>query len=131
MKTFNLSIVSPEKDFFNDTVVSVLTESVNGYLEVLPDHMPLLVTLRPCTTSFKKADGEELSAFTSNGLMLVKKGEVTIICDSCEWPEEIDLDRAEAAKDRAEEMISDEKADKARAELALKKAIARIKLKSE
>jgi F-type H+-transporting ATPase subunit epsilon len=132
MKTINFSIISPEKQFYSGAVTSILTESQNGYIEVLPDHMPLIVVLRPGITTFKQEDGKELEAFTSDGLMVIKKGEVNILCDSCEWPENIDLTRAQVAKTRAEERLK--KAtdiDKLRAEIAFKKAVARIKIKSK
>lgn len=132
MKTINLSIISPEKQIYSGVVTSILTESESGYIEVLPDHMPLIVVLKPGITVFKQEDGKELKAFTSDGLMVVKKEEVSILCDSCEWPENIDLSRAEEAKIRAEERLKKgTDIDRLRAEIAFKKAVARIKIKSQ
>ncbi len=132
MKTINFSIISPEKQFFSGAVTSIITESEEGYVEVLPDHMPLIVVLKPGITRFKQEDGKELKAFTSDGLLVIKKGEVAMLCDSCEWPENIDLTRAQEAKTKAEERLK--KAtdiDKLRAEIAFKKAVARIRIKSK
>ena len=132
MKTLNFSIISPEKELYRGLITEVLTESNNGFIQILPDHMDVIVVLKPSITSFKQEDGKELKAFTSDGIMTVKNNLVSILCDSCEWPENIDLMRAEEAKRRAEDRLkTDSNIDKLRAEIALKKAMARIKVKSK
>lgn len=126
-----LSIVTPEKKFYVGEVMEINTQTENGGIGILPEHIPFVGLLKPAETRFKLEDGTEKVAFTSTGLMKVTKTEVEMLVDASEWPEEIDVRRAEEAKKRAEERLNKEpgKTDTARAEIALQRAIARIKTK--
>lgn len=124
-----LTILTPEREFYTGEVVEITTESTQGGIGILPDHMPLVTTLRPSVTEITEKGGKKLKAFTSSGILEVKDNEVRILCDACEWPEEIDAKRAEEARKRAEERLnSKDNIDVKRAELALSRALARIKL---
>jgi F-type H+-transporting ATPase subunit epsilon len=125
------SIVTPEKKFYAGEVTEINTQTQNGGIGILSDHIPFVGMLKPSETRFKLEDGTEKVAFTSTGLMKVTKTEVEMLVDASEWPEEIDVRRAEEAKKRAEERLNKEtgKTDTARAEIALQRAVARIKTK--
>lgn len=128
---FKLTILTPEKEFYTGEVIELITDSTQGRIGILGDHMPLVTPLRPSVTEITTGDGKKLKAFTSSGILEVKDNAVEFLCDACEWPEDIDATRAESARKRAEERIKNEKEsiDLKRAELALARAIARISSK--
>ncbi|AWI07659.1 F0F1 ATP synthase subunit epsilon [Clostridium drakei] len=128
---FKLTILTPEKEFYIGEVVELITDTTQGRIGILANHMPLVTPLRPTVTEFTTSDGKELKAFTSSGILDVKDNVVEFLCDSCEWPEDIDLERAKSAKERAENRLIEPKdnVDIKRAELALARAMARLDLK--
>ncbi|MHC6181260.1 F0F1 ATP synthase subunit epsilon [Clostridium sp. JNZ X4-2] len=130
-EVLKLTILTPDREFYVGEAVEVITESTLGGITILPDHMPLITTLKPADTVIVQKDNKKLKAFTSVGILEVKANELRILCDVCEWPEEIDIKRAEEAKNRAEKRLSSNKdgIDVQRAELALARALARINLK--
>lgn len=127
-----LIILTPEKQFYKGQVSLVKTTNLIGSFEVLSNHMPMITVLQPSETEFADLDGKRHKAFTSTGTFEVKDNKVVMLCDACEWPEEIDEKRAEAAKERAEKRLKsyDEKIDDQRAKLALVRALTRLKVKS-
>ncbi|MCI1945314.1 F0F1 ATP synthase subunit epsilon [Clostridium luticellarii] len=132
-KVLKLTVLTPDREFYQGEVIKVITESTLGGITILPDHMPLITTLKPADTVIVQKDNKELKAFTSVGVLEVKENELRILCDVCEWPEEIDIRRAEEARDRAEKRLTSNKdgIDVQRAELALARALARINLKQQ
>jgi F-type H+-transporting ATPase subunit epsilon len=129
-----LSIVTPEKKFYVGDVTEVNTRTGSGCIGILAQHIPFVGMVVPTKTSFKLADGTEKVAFTSTGLIKVTKTEVQMLVDASEWPEEIDIRRAKEARERAEERLAKDKqigkTDTDRAEIALQRAIARLKIKN-
>ncbi len=127
MSTFPLEIVTPDRLFFNDEVERVIVRGTEGDLAILKNRAPLVTPLRIGKIRVFK-DGEEKVATCVSGYIKVTKEKTTIITDACEWPEEIDVERAEEAKERAEERLKDrpKDLDVARAEAALKRAINRL-----
>lgn len=130
--TMKLSILTPAKTFYVGEVSEIITQTVEGAVGILPNHSDMVAFLNPTETRFIQADGTEKKAFTSTGVLNVGATEVTFMCDASEWPEEIDVRRAEEAKKRAESRLKagKEKVDATRAELALSRALARIKTKN-
>lgn len=130
-EVLKLTILTPDKEFYKGEVVKLITVSTQGDIAILPDHMPLVTTLKPGNTEIVEKDGKRLKAFTSTGVLEVMKNELKILCDACEWPDEIDVERAKAAKERAEKRLVSQKdgVDVKRAEMALARALARINLK--
>lgn len=125
-----LHIVTPEKEFYADAVEMLTFKSSEGFMGVLYDHIPVITTLTSGTATFA-IDGEELKAVLHNGFAEVGEEKVTILTDAAEWAEEIDLDRAISARERAEQRLdelthSDEVIQQS--EAALRRAIARIEL---
>jgi F-type H+-transporting ATPase subunit epsilon len=125
-----LTILTPEKEFYTGEVTEIITNSTQGRIGILANHMALVTTLIPGITEITTTDDKKLKAFISSGLLEVKKNIVKILCDSCEWPKEIDFNRAEEAKKRAEERLKNtDNIDVKRAEVALARSLARLKLK--
>lgn len=127
--SLNLNILTPEKEFFTGEVTEIITESVQGAIGILADHMPFVTAIVPCETEILTKDGKKLKAFTSMGILKVMNNEVKILCEACEWPEDIDVARAKSAEERAEKRLSQKDGiDVQRAEMALARSLARLKL---
>lgn len=128
-KTFNLQIISPTRIFFDGNVDMVEMKTTEGEIGVLAGHIPLTAILQPGVVRIKQADGTKEAAL-HDGFVEIRKDKVTVLAESCEWPDEIDVNRAEEARERAERRIKSGKkeVDMLRAELALKKALTRIDL---
>ena len=125
-----LSILTPEKEFFTGEVTEISTESIQGKIGILANHMPLVTALKPCQTDIISKDGKKCTAFTSMGILKVMNNEVKILCEACEWPEDIDAARAKSAKERAEKRIAQKDGiDMQRAEMSLQRALARLSMK--
>jgi F-type H+-transporting ATPase subunit epsilon len=128
MAEINLEIITPEKIIYKDSVDSITVPGTKGMFQVLKDHAPLMSTIEIGVITFKKND-ENKYLTTAGGTIEVLNNNVLILADSVEVIEDIDIDRAERAKTRAEENIKrkkEEDIDFVRAELALKRAINRI-----
>ena len=124
---FTLKIITPERIFYEDSVDMVEFNTVEGEVGIYKGHIPMSMVVAPGILTLTK-DGEYKNAALHAGFVEVLPEMVTILAEIVEWPEEIDVDRAEAAKERAEGRLHDSSSntDTARAELALKRAIARI-----
>jgi F-type H+-transporting ATPase subunit epsilon len=133
MSTVRLEIVTPERIVYSDDVTMVVAKGVEGDLGILPNHMPLVTPLK--ISLVKVYQGEAIRWIAvSGGFMEVSGEKVAILAEAAELPEEIDLERAMAAKARAEERLQEanrEKIDFLRAELALQRALVRIEAKQK
>ena len=133
MDNINLEILTPEKPAFNGNVESITVPGTKGSFQVLKDHAPLMSTLDIGIITIKK-NNEKSYFSTGGGSIEVLKNKVTILADSLENVKDIDVDRAEKAKERAEERLSkknDPDFSGERAEAALKRAINRISAKEK
>lgn len=128
-KMFRLRVISPERVFYEDDVAMVELNTTEGEIGVLPEHIPLTTIVAPGVLRIMKGE-ETREAAVLSGFMEIKKDAVTILAESCEWPEEIDLNRAKEAQIRAERRIKsgNEEVNLVRAEAALKRALTRIGL---
>lgn len=124
---FKLKIITPERTFYEDEVTMVEFNTVEGEVGIYKGHIPMAMVVAPGIITITQED-ESKNAALHAGFVEVLPDEVTILAEIIEWPIEIDLDRAEAAKGRAEGRLQElpEGTDVARAEVALRKAIARI-----
>ncbi|MDF2883864.1 MAG: atpC [Clostridiaceae bacterium] len=128
--TFKLTIKSPERELFSDIVIEVITEGEDGEVGILPNHIPMIKSLVPTITEFIDTKGKKYRAFTSSGVIKVLNNEAVILCEACEWPENIDLKRAEQSKARSEKRLQEKQnIDVKRAESSLLRALTRIKIK--
>jgi F-type H+-transporting ATPase subunit epsilon len=127
--TLRLEIVTAERTVFADDVSEVVAWGVEGQLGILPHHAPLMTMLQPGDLLIKKDDEEHYLAI-SGGFLEVRPDKVIILADACERAEEIDVERAEAARRRAEEILKTRppEIDTAAAEAALRRSLARIKV---
>lgn len=126
--TFQLKIFSPERELYNGKVMEVLTEGASGKVGILANHIPMVMSVVPNITEFTDENGKRHKAFTSSGILKVQGNQVEMLCEACEWPEEIDKKRAEEAEKRAEQRLSHKDGiDVQRAELALMRSMTRLK----
>ena len=127
MSEFLLEIVTPESKFFEENVEMIVVKGLNGDIGILRDHEPYITPLAIGRIKIKQ-NGKFRVAALSQGYIEVTEEKATILADTAEWPEEIDVKRAEAAKQRAENRLEEksENLDILRAEIALKKALIRL-----
>ncbi|MBQ9441771.1 MAG: F0F1 ATP synthase subunit epsilon [Selenomonadaceae bacterium] len=137
MATIRLDIVSPDKgEIFSKDINMLIVRSTAGELGILPRHANLLTELLPHAMKIKMDGGENLVAL-GGGFMEVTPEKITVLADSAELPEDIDVERAQRAKQRAEERIAQYKQttketliDIDRANRALARAKARLLVKN-
>jgi len=130
---FQFSIVTPERVTYQSEAVSVTVPTQAGEVTVLHKHTPIVSTLQPGGLTVRKEDGAELLLAVSGGLLEVRRnGEVVILADTAERAGDIDIERAEAARKRAQEAMERKEFDKdiqhAELEATLQKELARIKV---
>ena len=127
-RAFKLKIIAPDRTFYEGDVIMVELRTTEGEIGVLKGHIPLTSVLAPGVIRIKESDQEYKFAALMGGFIEVLKDSVTVMAETVEWPDEIDLNRAEEARIRAERRLQ-EKASGTnikRAELALQRAVARI-----
>ena len=124
---FKLNIISPEKKFLEGDCEFLEFVSTEGELGIYAKHIPLTTILEPCVMRIHN-DGEIKKAAILGGFVEILQEKVTVLAEIAEWPEEIDVNRANEAKTRAERRLSsnDPHIDVVRAEAALKRSLARL-----
>jgi len=100
-------IVTPERTVFEEQVDQITLPTQEGEITVLPEHIPLIAVLAPGELTARQG-GKEIAMAVSGGMVEVRKNELTILADTAERAEEIDLARAEEARQKAEK-LKDEK----------------------
>ncbi|MGA8538032.1 MAG: F0F1 ATP synthase subunit epsilon [Terriglobales bacterium] len=125
--TFQLEIVTPTKLLVKDAAEEAQIPGLSGYLGVLPGHAPLLTELAVGVITYK-ASGETHALSVAWGFAEVLPDKVTILAEAAERPQEIDVERAQKAKERAEQRLksNDPQVDYSRAEDALQRAETRL-----
>ncbi|MFD0871856.1 F-ATPase epsilon subunit [Chlamydia abortus] len=128
MSTFFLEVVTPEKVLYGSDANMIVVKGVEGELGILPNHIPMVSPLKIAPVRIKKGNTEEVLA-VHGGFMEVRKDKVVILAESAEYPGDIDLERARAAKERAEKYLAKrDEFDYRRAELALQRALTRLEV---
>ena len=127
--SFLLRIITPDRVFYENQVEMVEFNTTEGEIGVLPGHIPLTVIVKPGILNITETEGDKEAALHA-GFAEILPDRVTILAEIIEWPEEIDEERAEAAKERAEERLRSRtpETDIMRAETALQRAMARIEV---
>jgi len=128
MSELNLEIITPEKPIFKDSIESVTIPGTQGNFQVLKDHAPLISSFEIGIVKVKNASTETHYA-TAGGTVEVNQNKVLVLADSIEKISDIDQNRAEEAKKRAEERLkrkNEEDVDEARAQAALNRALNRL-----
>ncbi len=129
-RIFKVEIITPDRVFFTGEADFIEFTTEVGEIGVYKEHIPLTTVLAPGVVSIHNS-GETKIAAVHAGFAEILGDKVTLLAEIAEWPDEIDLGRAEAAKERAEERIRSHAAevDIKRAEFALRKALIRIDVK--
>jgi F-type H+-transporting ATPase subunit epsilon len=130
--TFQIEIVTPEKMVVNEAAEEAQIPGLNGYLGILPGHAPLISELGVGIITYR-AGGATKTLSVAWGFAEVLQDKVTILAETAERPEEIDVARAQQAKERAEQLLksNDPELNYDRAQDDLKRAETRLKVATE
>ena len=131
-KALHFEIVTPERVVFSaPSVESVTLPTQMGEITILPDHLPLVANLAPGELHVK-VGGQEISMAVSGGFIEVKPGKITVLADTAERADELDLERAEQARQKAHQLMSQartaESTDYAALAAKLEKELARLRV---
>lgn len=131
-KTFQLEVITPEKLFYEGEVEMTIVRTLQGDEGFLANHSWTVSLLATGKLKIRENGAERFRSASVSGGFIDVKDKVVIYADSAEWPEDIDLERAKRAKERAESRlgkISEEDVDIVRAKIALTKVLNRIHVK--
>ena len=127
-----LEVVSPEKTVFSDDVNMVIARSTGGEIGILPNHAPLIASL---TTDFFRilTDDGEKTLVVTGGFIEVQPKKITVIAVTAETPEEIDVDRAQKALERAKERMRQKQSIREyyMSQASIARALARLQFKDK
>ena len=128
-KTMRLDIVTPEKMAYSDEVSMVIARATDGDIGILPGHAPLIAGLDIWPLRIIK-DGAETQVSICGGFIEVQPDKVTVLAGCAELPEDIDVERAVSAKERAASRLKalGPEVDATRAEAALHRALVRLRV---
>ena len=132
-KTFKLEIVTPRKVIFSGDVTSFSAPGIVGGFQVLYNHAPLLSALAVGKIKYVDKEGKITEYATSGGFVEVKSNHVVMLAETAELPQEIDIARAQSAKDRARKRLAERAPDVdiERARAALARALNRLRVARE
>ena len=127
--SFQLEIVTPDKQLVNERAEEAQIPGKGGYFGVLPGHAPLISELAVGEISYK-ADGQTKRLAVAWGFAEVLPEKVTILAETAERAEDIDIERARKAKERAELLLKEraDNLDEERARIALERAQSRLEV---
>jgi len=127
-RNFSLAVVTPDRKVFEGDVHSLQAPGTDGDFEVLVGHVPMLTSLRPGILTVSAAGGRS-SYSISGGFVEIMRRKASVLAESIERAEDIDLDRARQAETRAQQRLEseDSNVDAARAQAALDRAQNRIR----
>ena len=126
----HLEVITPERKVYEDDVDMVVAPATEGYVGILPHHVPLFTTLGPGEFKVKKGGVEEVLA-VFGGFMDVRSDRVVVLTDAAEPAEEIDATRAQQARERAQQVLAAgaaSAADEQRARAELQRALVRLRV---
>lgn len=130
--SFSLSIVTPEKVFFNGETTQIIVRTTDGDIGILANHTSLVADLPSGPLKVKQEDGSWRTAAISTGLLKVGGNKVSILANAVEWADEIDLEWAKRSEEDARRRLKEkqDQHDLDLAELKLMRALNRINVKS-
>ena len=127
-----LEVVTPEQAVVKETVQTVVAPGMLGEFGVLSGHTPFLTTVKTGIIRFTDENGKEKYIFVSGGFAEALPNKVTILAESAEVSDDIDIERAKAAMERAEKRLAEKdqqaRIDRIRAKAALDRALVRMKI---
>jgi F-type H+-transporting ATPase subunit epsilon len=127
---FKLDIVTPERLIWSDDVDFVTIPTVQGEITILAHHVPIVTIIEPGELKIRR-ESETIYMAVSGGFIQVTGKKVTILADAAERAEEIDINRAERAREQAKKLLSEKRAEKvpnAEAMAALQRSLTRLKV---
>ena len=130
-ESIQLIVVTPERQLLRESVVEVTMPGLDGQLGILPGHAPLMTELGIGELAYRTSTSSQaLVLAVISGFAEVLPDRVTVLAETAERAEEIDLARAEAAKARAEKRLAagDSNLDRDRANIALQRSVIRIQI---
>ncbi len=129
MSTFNLEIVATDKIFYQGSCESLVFPGIDGEHGILARHETMVAAVKAGELRYT-VDGEARGAAVGDGFIEVSPEKVVIIADFAERPEDIDIKRAQRAKERAEERLRLKRSEKeyVHSQAALSRAMARLKV---
>jgi F-type H+-transporting ATPase subunit epsilon len=127
--TIHVDIVSAEGELFSGEAVLVIAPGTLGELGIAPRHAPLLTTLKPGNVRVQVEGQEEQVFYVGGGALEVQPNRVTVLADTAARAKDLDEAQAEAAKQRAEELVRTrtDKREIAEAQVELLRAIAQLR----
>lgn len=128
-KMFRLKVISPDRIFYEGDASMVELKTSEGEVGIYRNHIPMTMVLEPGVLRITESE-EVKEAALHAGFIEILPEEITILAEIAEWPEEIDTNRAEEARIRAERRLKSNEANIniARAEVALRKSLVRLEL---
>lgn len=128
-KLFGLQVITPDRVFYEDQVEMVEMNTKEGEIGIYKKHVPTTCILSPGILTIHLPGGEKKQAALHGGFAEILKDKVTVLAEAAEWPQEINVERAKQAKERAEKRLQNKTADLdvMRAEMSLRRALTRIK----
>jgi F-type H+-transporting ATPase subunit epsilon len=126
---YKLEVVTPDRSFFNDDVEMVIIRTSEGDIGILKDHEPIVAPVSVGAIRIKQ-NGEFRNAACAGGFLTVDDERVIVITDAAEWSHEIDVDRAEQSKERAQRRLKETQGelDVLRAKISLERAVNRLRI---
>jgi F-type H+-transporting ATPase subunit epsilon len=125
--TFKLKIISPDRVFFEGEVEELVLKGIEGEFAILPNHMPMTTVLGIGNIGIYTNNKKDIRhGVIHGGFATIFPYETVILANATEWPEEIDLERAQKAKERAERRLKETSYNRTRARASLHRALARI-----
>ena len=127
---FDLKIITPDRVFYSGKASFLELNTVEGEIGIYKNHIPMTTVLEPGIATITEEGGNKKEAALHTGFMEILGDRITILAEIAEWPDEIDRNRAQEAKIRAERRLQNDKSNIniTRAELELHKALVRIEL---
>jgi len=131
MNTFSLRVLSAEKPFYDGACISLVFPSADGLYGIQAKHSNMISAILPGELKFTDPSGKVHLAAVSEGLIKIEDGEVLILVDTAEHPEEIDENRARHAAEQAKEAILQKKSiqDYYAAQSRMARALGRLRVK--
>lgn len=128
-EAMKVQIITPDETFYQGDATMIELTTTEGDIGIYKNHIPLTAVVAPGILKLHEENGIREASLIS-GFITILPEEVTILAEVAEWPDEIDYNRANEARIRAERRLSDHSAelDVTRAELALKRAMVRLSL---
>ena len=130
MNTFELHILAAQRDLFEGQAESLIVPTTEGMYGIQARHMNMIAGIVPGEITFRPEGGSDIHAFVASGMVVVKGNEVTLLVGAAEYPDEIDVNRAERAAEQAREEMVRQKSKRvyAEAQRQLARATSRLKV---